>query len=145
MSSFFGVLQYARERMQALNYEEHPDAFNWDNIPSTDFDTMYHVEILPFVRQRIDQSSIEISCPIRLRVLFHLNRDTNTRRDDVVTFADEITNNFIAAQNRLGTGIKTVEFDQMNIETIADSNDNAVILILEFTAIIVKSTGRTEG
>jgi len=145
MSSFSGVLQYVRERMQSLGYEEHPDAFNFDNIPSTDFDTMYHCEYLPSVPRTSDHSSIEITCPFRLRLPFHLNRDTGVKRDDVIESADLVVNDFIAAENRLGTGIKNIEFDIMDIETIADSNDNAVRLILEFTAIIVKSTGRTGG
>jgi len=138
-------LQYARDRMDGLGYDEHPDALNFENIPSTDFDTTYHVELLPFVRQDEDLTSVTIGCPMVVRVFQKLLRETNEHRDEVVVIADTIADDFIAAQNRLGTDIKTVQFDRMNIEQLADSNDNAVILVMEFTAVVVKSTGRTGG
>ena len=141
--SFSSVLPYVRSRLEALGYDEHPDAFNPDNVPSTDFDTTYHVELLPSIPQRRDHTSEQINVPFRIRIYYKLLRSTNEGRDEVVAIADTVYDEVIAAQNRLGEAVKSVEFDFWNIEQLADSNDNAVKLVMEFTAIVTKSTGRT--
>lgn len=136
-----GVLTYARARMKSLGFKEHDDAFNPDNIARTERDTTYHLELGEFARDGEKQDNSHILVPFIVRLYKSIERDTNAARDAALVNADNIIDDFTAASNRLNdANIKTCVFDNGTIETLADENDNAMIVKLGFTALVVKST-----
>ena len=139
--SFSGILPYVRARMSALNFDEHPDAFNSENIPRTDFDTIYHVEIGDATSVNEAHDNVEINVPVIVRLFKRHFRNTNETRDEVMAIADSVVDEFVRANVRLtDSSIKTISFDSMSIEQLDESNDNASILTLQFQALIIKST-----
>lgn len=144
--SFAAVLDYARARMDTLNYVEHQNAFDAENIPRTRYDTTYHLELLPATNREPDSyNCVEITVPFVVNVYQRYFRTTNldgSSRENSLAVADTIVDDFILAENRLNTvGIKTVTFDSMEIEPLSDDNDNSAILKIQFSALIIKNTG----
>jgi len=135
------VLAYARARMDTLDFEEWEDAFAFDNIPRTKFDDIYHLEFGPASRDSEHQDNIHVEVPFTLRVFRRSFRPTKEGRDDAIVIADSIIDEFIKSTNRLlDSGLETVQFDTLTLDRLDDSNDNSLILIIDFTALVVKCT-----
>ena len=139
--SMSNVLGYARTRMKALGFVEHPDANNFENISRNNLDTAFHLELGTFTRDGENQNNMEILAPFTVKFFRGIRRDTNTTRDEVIVKVDTIIDAFIKASNRLTiSGINTVVFDSGIVEELSDNNDNAFMITLEFTALVIKST-----
>ncbi len=137
------VLPYARARMNSLGYEEWTDAFNYNNISSTSYDSTYHLELQTSIGIKNNQNSQDVESPFIVRLFWRGKRDTGENRDTAITAADTIISEFIDPTNRLvGSILKNIVFNSMTIETIAESNDNSIIIRLDFTALVVFDTSQ---
>ena len=139
--SMSNVLGYARTRMKALNFIEHDDANNDENIGRTALNDAFHLELNTFSADGENQDNLHISAPFTLTVYKNTRRDTNESRDVGIILIDTIIDSFVKASNRLNiSGIQTITFDSGKIERTSESNDNAFTITLEFTALVIKST-----
>jgi hypothetical protein len=136
-----GSLDYCRTRLNSLGLVEWTDSFNFENIPRTLLDDVYHLELGVVARKLEDHDNIELNVPLTVRVFGRAFVDTGAGRDAAIEQGDTIIDDFVCAANRLTDSvIKTIQFDSMELLPLTDTNDNSLILVLDFTALVVKST-----
>ena len=135
------ILAYARARMISLGFIEWEDAFNFDNIPNTLLDTSFHLSLGTLTRKNEHMDNVHIDAPFVVRLFSRSFVDTKQGRDAAISSADIVIDEFIKADNRLNSDdIKTIFFDSMNIGPLTKANDNSLIVQLDFTALVIKST-----
>lgn len=135
------VLGYARTILDGLGFEEHEDAFNNENIARTRLDTAYHIEFAGATKSLESHDNIEIDVSFIVRIYRPYERDTLANRDAAIQTGDTVIQAMVNAEDRLTqSSIKNVVFDSLDIEELDETNDNASILTMEFTALTVKST-----
>lgn len=136
-----GVKAYARLRMAALGYREHYDGFNFKNIPATQMDRLFHVELGESIGISNNQDSQDIETEFTIRIFRAAGSNPKTLIDNAVVLADTVIADLLKASNRLTqTEIKTVRFNLMAIEPNDLTNDNAIIVRMSFTALVIIST-----
>lgn len=139
--SLLGVKLYARTRMRALGYTEHTDGFNWKNIPSTKLDKAFHVELGEARGLSNNQDSQDIDAPFTIRAFQAPRLGAKNLIDTGVSMADTIIADLLMASNRLTqTEIKTVRLNTVAVEPLDESNDNGIVVKINFTALVIIST-----
>lgn len=137
------VLPFFRTQLNALQYKEWVDSFNFDNIPSTILDRRYHLELNDALGVRNNQLDQECNAPVTVRVFFKAFRNTSAARDFAVTKGQELIEAILQPEVRVADyadGIKNIVFDSMLIEDAIVSNDNITVLTLGFTALVYLQT-----
>lgn len=136
------VKPYARARLDALGYREWIDGFNFENIPPTLFDEAYHIELGQGRGLQNNQDHQIIEMPFTVRLFLRGFLQPRDRIDEATVIADSIIASFIAPLNRLTQtpSLKNIRFDSVIIEPLAASNDNSLIVRLEFAALLITST-----
>lgn len=125
---------YFRNRMETLGYSEWRDGFNKDNIPSTLLDQVFHLESGEIAPTASNHQVHEFSSPIVVRVFLKGFLDPATAIDNALETADTILEEILLPSNRLGTEVKDVIPIGISVNPLSDSNDNAVLLELNFEA-----------
>jgi hypothetical protein len=132
------IRPYFRARLNALGFREWKDGFNFENIPSTILDKSYHVEIPRGSRlNAFDMSSNDITQDVVVRVFFKGFRNPSEAIDLALLKYEQILQSVLASENRIGVDIKNIYFDSCQILPLSDSNDNAVILEITFSCLII--------
>ena len=130
------MLPYFRARLNSLNYKEWEDAFNFDNIPQTRLDMAYHLEVGAIDSGPANQLAHQFSMPVVVRVFIKGGRDTKASRDDALSQSETILAEILKPSNRLGIAIKDVQPDGLTLNVLDTSDDNDIILEMNFTSII---------
>jgi hypothetical protein len=125
-----------RTRLDGLGYREWPDGFNFENIPDTILDRSYHIETGLISGTSANQTVHNFSYSISLRVFLKGYRDPAAAIDDAVSQAETILADILSPSVRLSTTIKDIVPDTITVEPFDISNDNDVILKMDFTADI---------
>ena len=128
------VRPYFRARMKALNFKEHKDGFNFNNVPSTLQDKTFHIDSGDLTIGSANQLTHEIDYKVTVRVYKRGFRDPNAALDAVDQTTETILTEILKPSNRLGTDIKDVVPDAIRKVPLDNSNDNAIILEMDFTA-----------
>jgi len=136
------VKAYARSRLTLLGLTEWSDGFNFQNIPRTLLNNVFHVELRQCNGAGNNQGAQHIECPISVRLFMSQGIDPKTLIDDAIVRADAFISDMIMAQNRLtfDTCVKDVKFDALDIEPIDASNDNGIIIKVDFTVLVIIAT-----
>lgn len=135
------VIPYARERLDALGFKEWEDAFNWENVPKTRLAKAYHLTQGAARPRKVCHDHTEMEVPLTIRLFKAPGRNTEALLDDAAELADSVVRDFVAARNRLTQAeIKNVFFNDQSVEPLNESNDNGVVIQLEFTMLGVVST-----
>jgi len=134
--SLTAVLPLFRSRLDALGYKEWDDVFNIENIPSTILNNSYHLEVSPVSGAGISHRVQNASMSVTLRVFLKGYRDIKTARDEAILSADGILCDIVASGTRLGTSVKNIIFDGYSLLPLDDSNDNAIIIEMNFTTFV---------
>ena len=140
--SLVQIRPYFRARLNALAYVEWKDGFNFQNIPSTLLNRSYHIETISGSGVSLNQQDQVINQEVSVRVFFKGYRNPQDAIDSAMSSYQEILVSCLAPSNRLTQGFKNVLFSSMQLEPLADSNDNAVILSLTFTVLVIISPGQ---
>lgn len=141
MSGLVAVKQYARDRMKALKFNEWIDGFNFEDVPSTLLDKSYHVEYGNPASKKISVDNQELTCPLTVRLWFSSQRNVKVGIDEAIKKADPVIAEFIAAKNRLTqtNGVKNCLFRDKSVDPLSDSNDNGVIVKIDFQCLVILS------
>lgn len=134
--SLSSVRPFFRTRLDGLGFIEWDDGFQFDNVPETILNKAYHLQIGTIGGGPANQTTHVFEYPITLRVHFKGFRDVNSAIDDVVSESETILEDILAPSVRLGTAIKDVVCDSVNILPLDASNDNNIVLQMEFTSTI---------
>jgi hypothetical protein len=136
------VLPFFRTRLEALGYKEWADALASDgsNIPATLHDRAYHLELGVSTRTITHQDNMHVDVPVTVRLFVQKRRDTVSLRDRAVELAEAVIDACVLAANRLAaSGIHDIAFENFVVEPYGETNDNAMKVSIEFTALVVKS------
>jgi len=132
------IRPYFRARLNGLSLREWKDGFNFENIPSTLLDKSYHIEMPSGARlDAFDMSSNDITQDVVVRVFFKGFRNPTDAIDAAVLKYEQILEEVLESENRIGVQIKNIFFNSSQILPLSDSNDNAVILEITFSCLII--------
>ena len=136
-----GVKTYVRARLLSLGFTEWTDGFNFSNIPKTKLESSYHVELGVSTGTAVNQDNQHIETPFAIRLFKAPTLRPKALIDSGIIVADTVIADLIKAENRLTqTEIKNVWFNNMAIEPLDDSNDNGLIIKIDFTALVIIGT-----
>lgn len=134
------VFTFARARMRVLGFTEWLGGFNRD-VPKTQLNTRFHLELGQPTNAGNDQDNFSIEVPFTVRTFVAPAKNTPPLIDQMIARGDTIIADFVKVLNRQTVaGIKNVQFNTMTVEPLDESNDNGVILQLNFSALVVVST-----
>ena len=127
-------LTYMRTQLDSLGYSEWSDGFNFENIPSSIIDGAYHLEVGIISSQSANQRAHQFSFPVVLRVFLKGFSDPKSAIDDALLRGDNILGAVLSEANRLtqAEDIKDVVPNSITVQELSASNDNSVILQMEF-------------
>ncbi len=133
------VKTYVRARMLALGYTEWPDGFGFDNIPNTIMDDRWHMTYGSASTVKMNQQPLDIRWPFTLRLYRAGSRDPSAKIDQMVAAIDTTIKDLLAASNRTTYvgALKNVFLESFRIEKLGNTNDNGVLGIIEFSALVV--------
>jgi hypothetical protein len=123
-----------RQAVAALGFTEHDDGFNFNNIPSTLLDGSFHVELGVITTGPANQAHHTLRYPVTVRVFFKGYRDPNDQIDQALDQAQTILESVLSFDQRLAQDLnrKDIRPLSVSVNPLANSNDNAMILELEF-------------
>lgn len=133
-----GVRDFFRTRLDGLSYREWEDGFNSKNIPSTLLDKSYHLDIGKIVSRPANQRHHVFSYPLTVLVFLKGFRNPAEAIDQGLTEANTIMSDLLDPLNRLQTnGLKDIRPVSIDVSPVSESNDNAVVVSLEFDNILM--------
>lgn len=138
--SFLTLRQYFETSMLNVDSEfrEWEDAFNIDNIPSTILDKSWHLRFQPFSFLRNAQTCMNFDCPVTLNVFVKGYRNPKEAVDTALILADAIIKECTKPVRRLNQpAIKNVLPNLVDVRELAQSNDNAAVLELQFNCEVI--------
>lgn len=135
---FTAVRQYFTGHANSLGYLKHYDGFATDNIPSTRFDRAYHVSAFNFTGISQNQTDLSLTANVTVRLFFKGFRDVDKGIEVATAGAEAYIEVALLAPNRLGSEIKNVSFNTLNVAPYGDTNDNQIVSELAFTVSLNK-------
>lgn len=135
--SLTAIRPYFRARLDSLSYVEWTDGFNFENIPSNILDGSYHLESGQASGIKQNQDDLELSQVLTARLFIKGYRDPASAIDSGHEKGEAIIKECLKATLRLTSSIKNITFTNMDIEPVALSNDNAVIVRMEFNIFTI--------
>lgn len=136
--SWTGVRPYFKTQLESRGYELWPDGFNFENIPSNIMDRSYHVDISPITGDRQNQSDQESTLDVSVRTFYKGYRDPQEAKDKAIEESEEIMKLCVKPSNRAATeGILNVVFNEVTIDALDESNDNAVVATASYSVRVI--------
>ena len=134
--SLSAVRSYFRDRLNGLgeSLAEWPDGFNFSNIPESIQDRSYHIESGLITGAGQNQTALDATSSIVIRVFLLGYRDPASTIDEAISLGETILCDIINPVNANSVAVKDVNFDSMQALPLDGSNDNTVILEINFTA-----------
>jgi hypothetical protein len=139
------ITPYARARLQALGYVEWIDGFNADNIPATQLESTFVVDLGTTNSVRMNQTDLWCETDFTVKIFKPTIRDNNQNIDDAAVACDAVIDEMMKVTNRLnqtvtGVNLKDIRFVSCKIEPLNETDDNGVMCSLEFKAITTRCT-----
>lgn len=135
---FSHVRSFFRTQLNSIRFKEWKDAFNVDNIPETILQNSYHIETVRGARRNpynaMDQ---EFEQDVTLRVFKKGFRNPSDAVDDCLSALDQITGLVLDTAVRVNCNIKNIYLNNFEIRPLADTNDNAAVLEVTFSCLII--------
>ena len=124
--------------MDALGFREWKDGFNFENIPETILDKAYHIETPSGSRRDVyDMQTQDVEMDVTVRLIRKGYRDPASGIDTTLVNLDAILARTLASSRRIGTNIKNIAYSSHTVQPLADSNDNAVLLEINFICFTI--------
>ncbi len=126
--SLNAVRPYFRARLNALGYREWSDGFNFENVPENIIDKSYHLDANEITNVALHQVDLEVEHQVITRVWFKGFKTPKEALDRTMERVEDIIVEVLNPTNRLtgATGLRNVEFVNVSISPLADSNDNTI-------------------
>ncbi len=126
--SYADVAPYFRARIENLGFSEWRDTFNFENIPATELESIYHLSVHSGQGVRQNHFDYELNCLVEVRFFKKGFRDSVEAKDAATIAVDSIIKECCKySQSRVQTSIKDITFSSFRLDPIADTNDNFVI------------------
>ncbi len=132
--SFTAVRTLFRERLEGLGFEEHDQPFQPNQIGETIVDDSFHMETGSITSDSANQRVHSFDFPILIRIYKKGYSNLLDAYDQVHATADSVLADLLNPDVRLGTEIKDIVPNSIDLLPMAESNDDIIILELGFTA-----------
>lgn len=127
---------YFRNKLNELGYKEWQDGFNFENIPLTLLNKSYHIETNRGTGTRLNQYDLEHEQTLTLRFFLKGYRNPAQAVDEAHVEIEKILKKILLCLDRVTQPrIKNISYNNYLIEKFDDSNDNSLIVTLEFTIL----------
>lgn len=136
--SLSNIYPYFRSRMKGLGYEEWPDGFNRDNIPSTIRNKSFHILTPDMVGGTVNQNHQDTSTSVSISFIINGYRDPTEAKEKAMLELEKIIKDIINIRNRTATLLNVI-FEGANMDALNSNDDNQVLVDMNFTAIVVLS------
>ena len=138
--SFADIKPYFRTQLAAVGYSnEHLEAVNLDNVPAVTLDRTYHILVAGSQGTKATLSDQTITANVIVSVFFAGWVSEIQAIDDATSAAEDILKSCVKISDRvtgLGT-LRNVSFTGHSIQPIDGTNDNIMVLTLEFLTLLV--------
>jgi len=131
------VRTYFRGKLDALGYSEWSDGFNSENIPQSLLDKSYHLEIGTITSATSSHLTYTFSYPLTVKIFLKGYVDPSGAIDDAILQSESILASILDTASRVGLDIKDVIPGTVDVLQFDASNDNDLILQMEFISIIM--------
>lgn len=135
------VRPYFNSVLTARGYTEHTDAFATDNIPATVMDKSFHLGLGPITGLGQNQMDQTTEMAVVLRTYYMGYRTPQEAVDIAIEEAEEILKQLVKVEENAGrtdtAGILNVVLNEVALDPIDASNDNAVVVTSSYTVRIV--------
>lgn len=120
--------------MYSLGYTEWTDGFNTENIPASIINESYHIETGTIIGGPANQRAHQFQFPVIMKVFLRGYNDPASAIDDALLRGDDILASVLAPTNRIAQAedIKDISPGTISIEPLDATNDNSVVLTIEF-------------
>lgn len=136
MSFLTSVRPFFRTRLNGLGFSEWKDGFQSDNIPRSLLDGAYHIESGLVTPTAPNQQLSVFDSEVVVRVFFKGFRSPADAIDKALEKAEVILSDILQPDVKHSlTCIKDIRSEQITVEPLAATNDNSVILTMNFTAV----------
>ena len=136
--SLAAVFPYFQNGLDSLGLEEWKDGFAFDNIPENFIDMSYHLTVGTIITDERHQTSLDISYPITVRLFLKGYNDPAEAISESIVLGQQVICELASPVNANGINesVKDVAFIDMTPQPIGASNDNTVMLEMNFIATI---------
>lgn len=138
--SFSLIKPYFRARMAAVGYtNEHREAVNLQNVPATAIDRSFHILVQGSSGVSANLSDQVVNASVVVSVFFAGWLDELAAIDDATSEAETILKSCVKISERV-TGVddlRNISFVSHSVAAVDESNDNIMVLTLEFNALCV--------
>lgn len=137
------VRTFFNSRMTEVDsdFKEWTDAFNLENIPSTFYNKAYHLSYGDILDSGLGGVIQQVSFNVVLRAGFKGYRNMSESLDDAMDLMESVVENVQEPANRLGSVLKNVKFESMNVDQSFISNDNLILITQNYNVIYFFNSG----
>lgn len=131
------VLPYIRAKMSTLNYVEHFDAFDGENIPSTILDKSYRVTVETMSAGKSRALDYEWTMPVEIEVYFKGFTRPIVAIDEAIMEVEKIMDTMLDVSDRFSqSGIREMYPTQLSFERFTGDNDAVIRAKFRIEAIV---------
>jgi hypothetical protein len=142
--SFKPIRTFLEDRLLDLDneFEVFDQAFNSEQVGNNDFDKRYHIFYGRVDTTAANHNVTNDSVTANVTLFFRGERTATEALDNAMDFANEYRIECLKRVNYVNlTFIKNVVCNSIVAEPIAESNDNAIKIILEFNISVIFGIG----
>lgn len=134
--SLVDVVPYVRGKMNSLNFDEHEDAFNQENLGGIDLTGKYHILEGTISEIDFNQTAFDAEFNLSVTVFFKGFRKPLDAKAEAIKQLERILDSMLDFQDIKQSGFKKLKFVSGNLEPLDISNDNDIKLVMEFVAMV---------
>jgi hypothetical protein len=136
------VRPYFKDKLEALNYAEWPDGFNFENIPANLLDHCYHITLGGFSGLKANHTDLDTQSVVTVRMFSKGYNDPALGIDNAIADCEAFVKSCVNVISRATTtGILNVVFSELVLDPLGPSNDNAIMATLTFNVRVILSVG----
>lgn len=135
--SLTAIKPWFKDRLETLNFAEHVDGFNTDNIGQIVIDRAFHVRPIIITGGPINHTDQRTETDVEVKIFFKGGRDANEAIDSAILEIEQIVKECCNIRKRTSDGLLNVIFNRAEIEPRALDNDNSVLVTFSFTAMVL--------
>jgi hypothetical protein len=134
---------YVRKRAKALQWQEHTDGFNADNIPSTKVDRAFFIAEPRVSVNKVNVNNTTFFVAQELQLYLKGFRDPKTKMDLALVEAERVANDLVDPRNALTqVEVKQCFIDGLDLAPLDNSNDNVIVARIQTRALVIVETLR---
>ena len=131
------IKPYFSSKLTALGYEEWPDGFGEDNIPSTILDLSFHQRFIRASGGPVNQESFEMLVNHQIKFYLKGFNDPASAIDQGLVQSQSIIAEILNLSDYTTAGIKGLFFDSFTVEPLDEvQNDNIIVATLNFNILV---------